>query len=70
MAPPKRPTAMPRNQDRLTEAEEELLEIAVRLDSALRHMKKHPEQVRQEWYLECIGAELVRAPPSQTAHIT
>ncbi|KAH9031585.1 hypothetical protein EDB83DRAFT_2319190 [Lactarius deliciosus] len=38
------------NDDYLTEAEEKIMAIAVRLDSALRQREKHPEQVDDLWF--------------------
>ncbi|KAH8980317.1 hypothetical protein EDB83DRAFT_2326965 [Lactarius deliciosus] len=38
------------NDDYLTEAEEKIMAIAVRLDSALHQREKHPEQVDNLWF--------------------
>ncbi|KAH9041914.1 hypothetical protein EDB83DRAFT_2318197 [Lactarius deliciosus] len=46
------------NDDYLTEAEEKIMAIAVRLDSALHQREKHPEQVDDLWFTTCIGSEL------------
>ncbi len=57
---PKRPTIT----DRLTEDEKELLEIAVRLDSALQYREEHIGLVDDGWYKKCIEDELVCIPLS------
>jgi hypothetical protein len=55
--PPKRSAQV----DQLSEAEEALHGFAVRLDSALRYRTHAPESVDDQWYIQSIGDDLVRA---------
>jgi hypothetical protein len=45
--------------DLLSEAEEELFKIAVRLDSAVRRREQHREMVDDSWFEQCFDEELV-----------
>ena len=56
--PPKRRAAT----DRLSQAEQELLAIAVRLNEAVNYREVHKEEVDELWYIQCIENELVRHP--------
>jgi hypothetical protein len=54
--PPKLNSAV---TDQLSDTEEELLKISVRLDSAVWQRTHHREQVSDEWFEHCIDEELV-----------
>jgi hypothetical protein len=56
--PPKRNA-----NDVLTHAEDELMKIAVRLDSALRYREANRDLVSDAWYVQSIEDELVRIHP-------
>jgi hypothetical protein len=56
--PPKRRTTA----DRLSQDEQELLEIAVRLNEAVNYREINKGEVDELWYVQCIENELVRIP--------
>ena len=56
--PPKRRAAT----DRLSQVEQELLAIAVRLNEAVNYRETRKEEVDELWYIQCIESELVRRP--------
>jgi hypothetical protein len=51
-------------KDTLTAAEQELLDIAVRLYSGVRYNEEHLGEVPEAWLMQGIEEELVRIPPS------
>ncbi len=55
----------PQHPTELTEAEEKIMAIAVRLDSAMRYRNRHLNEVNEEQYVHCIGTELVRRPAAR-----
>ena len=59
-----------RTNDKLTDAEKELLDIAVRLYTAMQYLEANGDKVKGEWYVEAIGEELVRAPLSYATEAT
>jgi hypothetical protein len=64
--PPKRNSTV---SDQLSQPEEELLKIAVRLDCAVRQRTHHPELISDAWFEQCIDDELVRIPPLSITQI-
>jgi hypothetical protein len=55
--------------DLLTQDEKAILAIAVRLDSALRHLEKDRETVNDEAFIDHVNDELVRRPNSLYRHL-
>ncbi len=60
----------PQYPTELTAAEEKIMAIAVRLDSAMRYRNRHLDEVNEEQYVQCIGTELVRHPAARIDGIT
>ncbi len=60
----------PQHPTELTAAEEKIMTIAVRLDSAMHYRNRHLDKVNEEQYIQCIGTELVHHLATQIDGIT